>query len=241
MRHFEYDIFDLSFVKSFATTPLLPAADAERFELVTGRLYTPVIGDVLDALGRTQQFLPAEIRPLRSEMVVVGRAMPVLVAAVSGPQAQPFGRLTEALDQLQPGEVYVAHGGGVPCAAWGEILTATARTRGATGAVLHGYHRDTWKVLAQDWPVFSHGAYGQDASVRSVVTDVRVRIEIEGVVVEPGDLIIGDVDGVVVVPRELEDEVLERALEKASTENVVLEAIRNGLSSTEAFARHGVL
>jgi regulator of RNase E activity RraA len=223
------------------TIPPPSPDDAERFELVTGRLYTAVIGDVLDALGRTRQFLPATIRPLRAEMVVVGRAMPVLVEGVYGPQAQPFGRLTEALDQLQPGEVYVAHGGGVPCAAWGEILTATARLRGAAGAVLHGYHRDTWKVLAQDWPVFSHGSYGQDASIRSVVTDVRVRIEIEGVVVEPGDLIVGDVDGVVVVPREIEDEVLERSFEKASAENLVLHAIRDGLSSTEAFARYGVL
>jgi 4-hydroxy-4-methyl-2-oxoglutarate aldolase len=221
--------------------PPLPDDDAQRFDLVAKRLYTPVIGDVLDALGRTHQFLPPEIRPLQPEMVVVGRAMPVVVAAVYGPQAQPFGRLTEALDQLSPGDVWVADGGGVSCAAWGEILTATARIRGAAGAVLHGYHRDTPKVLAQGWPVFSHGPYAQDAAVRSIVIDVRVRIEIDGVAVEPGDLIVGDVDGVVVVPRALEDEVLERALEKASAENVVLGAIESGLSSTEAFARYGVL
>lgn len=221
--------------------PALPAGDAERFELVASRLYTPVLGDILDALGRTHQLLPPEISPLQPHMVVVGRAMPVLVTAVYGPQARPFGLLTEALDQLSQGEVYVAHGGGVPCAAWGEILTATAKIRGAAGAVVHGYHRDTPKVLAQAWPVFSHGAYAQDSSVRSAVVSYRVPIEIGGVSIQPGELVIGDVDGVVIIPRELEDEVLGRALEKASAENVVLDAIRRGLSSTAAFEQYGVL
>jgi regulator of RNase E activity RraA len=167
--------------------------------------------------------------------------MPVLVAQVCGAQPRPYGALTEALDQLQPGEVWVAHGGGARCAAWGEILTATARARGAAGAVLHGYHRDTPKVLAQDWPVFSHGAFGADAGVRSSVIAYRVPIEIGDVRIEPGDLLVGDVDGVVVVPRALEEEVLERALEKASAENTVLTAIRDGMSSTDAFAKYGVL
>jgi 4-hydroxy-4-methyl-2-oxoglutarate aldolase len=223
------------------TPPTLPDDDAERFALVAERLYTAVVGDILDAVGRTHQFLPPQIVPLRPEMVVVGRAMPVLVAEVYGPQVRPFGLLTEALDQLQPGEVYVAHGGGAPCAAWGEILTATARMRGAAGAVLHGYHRDTPKVLAQDWPVFSHGPFGQDASVRSSVIGYRTGIEIAGVRVEPGDLVVGDVDGVVIVPRAVEDEVLGRALEKASAENTVLDAILRGRSSSDAFAQYGVL
>lgn len=185
--------------------------------------------------------LPPEIAPLRPEMVVVGRAMPVLVVAVHGPQARPFGLLTEALDQLASGEVYLAHGGGIPCAAWGEILTVTAKSRGAAGAVLHGYHRDTTKVLAQGWPVFSHGAYAQDSAVRSSVVAYRVPVELGGVSIEPGCLVFGDVDGVVILPRELEDEVLERALEKVSAESRVLESIRAGLSSTAAFERYGVL
>ena len=107
--------------------------DSERFELVACTLYTPVLGDVLDALGRAHQFLPAGIRPLLPTMTVVGRAMPVLIGDVFGTSATPFGRLTEALDSLQPGDVYLARRGRAECAAWGEILTAAARAR-APGA-----------------------------------------------------------------------------------------------------------
>lgn len=220
---------------------MLPTTDAERFALVRDRLYTPVIGDILDTLGHLHQFLPPSVRPLREDMVVVGRAMPSLTARVHGAQAKPFGLLTESLDQLEPGEVYLGQAESVPCAAWGEILTATARMRGATGAVVHGYHRDTPQVLRQHWPVFSWGGYAQDSSVRSAVIAYRVPIEIGQVTIRPGDLVVGDSDGVLVIPRAVEDEVLERALVKADTENTVLTAILAGTSSTEAFAQHGVL
>ena len=109
------------------------------------------------------------------------------------------------------------------------------------GAVVDGYYRDTNQVLARDFPVFGWGCYAQDSSVRTIVSDYRVPVEIGGVKVNPGDLIIGDIDGVLVVPAEVEDEVIEAALEKAATENVVCKAIDAGMSATEAFARFGVL
>ena len=137
--------------------------------------------------------------------------------------------------------MYLARNPRTPCAAWGEILTATARARGATGAVIDGYHRDTPRVLEQGWPVFSLGAYAQDAGVRTSVVDYRVPIEIGQVLISPGDLIVGDVDGVVVIPREIENEVIERSLAKATAENSVRQAIEAGMSSTEAFATFGIL
>jgi 4-hydroxy-4-methyl-2-oxoglutarate aldolase len=219
----------------------LPEVDAERFALIRDRLYTPVVGDVLDQLGRTHQFLPQAIHALRPESVLVGRAMPVLITDVFEAQYSPFGRLTEALDQLEPGDVYLARNGRAQCAAWGEILTATARARGAAGAVIDGFHRDTVRVLEQDWPVFSRGNFAQDSGVRASVVDYRVPLEIDGVLVRPGDLILGDIDGVVVVPSAVEDEVLELALTKATAEKVVRQAIENGMSSTDAFATYGVL
>ena len=219
----------------------LPEVDAERLALVRDRLYTPVVGDVLDQLGRTHQFLPQAIHALRPDVVLVGRAMPVLITDVFEAQRSPFGRLTEALDQLEPGEVYLARNGRAQCAAWGEILTATARARGAAGAVIDGFHRDTVRVLEQDWPVFSRGSFAQDAGIRTSVVDYRVPLEIDGVLVSPSDLIFGDIDGVVVVPRAVEDEVLELALTKAAAENVVRQAIEDGMSSTDAFATYGVL
>ncbi|MFC6879332.1 MULTISPECIES: RraA family protein [Actinomadura] len=217
------------------------ASEPELFALLRERLHTPVVGDILDTLGLMHQFLPPEIHGIRAGVKVVGRAMPVVIADVSGPQSRPFGRLTEALDQLEPGEVYVAQNGTVPTAAWGEILTVTARGHGAAGAVIDGYHRDTRALLAQDWPVFSRGGFAQDAGVRKVVVDYRVPIEIGGVRTAPGDLVFGDEDGVVVVPTHVEQEVIERAIEKVSTEGFVRQAIEQGMSSTDAFARFGVL
>lgn len=222
-------------------TAIVPAGDPARFALVKERLYTPVIGDILDLLGHVHQFLAPEIHGITPNSIVVGRAMPVLLAEVFGQQKAPFGRLTEALDQLEPGEVYLGRDAGTPTAAWGEILTAAARARGAVGAVLEGYHRDTAAVLAQDWPVFSRGGYAQDAGVRKSVLDYRLPIEIGGVLITPGDLVVGDRDGVVIVPAAVELEVLERALEKASAENLVRAAIETGMSSTEAFHTFGVL
>ena len=211
------------------------------FELISENLYTPVIGDILDTLGFTHQFLPVEIKPISPQMTVVGRAMPVILGDVYGIQRKPFGRLTEALDQLQPGEIYLAKSGHAQCAAWGELLTATAKVRGATGAVIDGFHRDTPQILLQDWPVFSSGSYAQDAGVRSVVVDYRVPIEIGGVTIQSGDLIVGDRDGVVVIPQAVELEVIERALDKATAENVVRRAIEGGMSSTDALKKFGIL
>lgn len=215
-------------------------SEAEFLDTIRQTLYTPVVGDILDAMGFYHQFLPQEIQPIREDFVLAGRAMPVLIAPVHGPQATPFGRLTEALDQIQPGEVYVATGA-ANCASWGEILTAAARTRGGAGAVIDGFHRDTPKVLAQQWPVFSRGRYAQDAGVRSTVLDFRVPIEIGGVRVRPGDLVFGDLDGVLLVPREVEEEVVARAIEKAHGENLVRREIEAGASSSSVFRKYGIL
>jgi regulator of RNase E activity RraA len=204
-------------------------------------LYSPAIGDILDVLGLWHQFLPQAIQPLRTEEVIVGRAMPVQIADAWGRQRSPFGRMTEALDQIQPHEIYIATGGSMNCAAWGEIMTATARARQGAGAIIDGFHRDTPRVIEQEWPVFSRGRFAQDAGVRSKVVDFRCPVEIGGVAIQPGDLVFGDLDGVVVVPQAVEKEVFERALEKARAEKVVRKDIEDGLSSTEAFRKYGIL
>ena len=216
-------------------------SETELFAICTRELYTPVVGDILDDLGYTHQFLPQPVQPLREEMKLAGRAMPVVMIDVFGKQKKPFGLLTEALDQLQPGEIYLASGGEMRCAYWGEILTATAKKRGAVGAVINGFHRDTPKVLEQNWPVFSRGRFAQDSGVRTQVVDFRCQIEIGQVTVQPGDLVFGDLDGVVIVPKKVEAEVIERALGKARGEKLVRKEIEAGLSSTEAFRKHGIL
>lgn len=215
--------------------------DNELFELLKKDLYTPVVGDILDEMGYYHQFLPAELRPIMESDKLVGRAMPVLMIDVYGPQKKPFGYLTEALDQLQPGEIYLASGGKMRCAYWGELLTATARVRGAVGAVINGYYRDSPQVMEQNFPVFSRGRYAQDSSVRTQVADYRCPIEVGEVWVNPGDLIFGDIDGVLVIPQKIVQHVIEKALIKAKGEKSVRKAIENGMSSTEAFAKYGIL
>jgi 4-hydroxy-4-methyl-2-oxoglutarate aldolase len=221
--------------------PRVSQKEADLFELIKNELYTPVVGDVLDGIGCYHQFLPQHVQPALLEMKLVGRAMPVVMIDVFGPQKKPFGLLTEALDQLEPGEIYLASGGDMRCAYWGELLTATARTRGANGAVINGFHRDTPRMLEQNWPVFSRGRYAQDSCVRTQVSDFRCPLEIGGVWVEPGDLIFGDLDGVLVIPNRLVDEVIEKSLSKARMENVVRKAIEAGMSSTAALKKYRIL
>lgn len=216
-------------------------SNSNLFEVLRERLFTAVLGDILDREGYYHQFLPQPIKPLKEQYRVVGRAFPVRIEDVAGPQSRPFGRLTEALDAIEPGEVYLATGGSMNCAAWGEILTATARTRGGAGAVIDGFHRDTPRVVEQNWPVFSRGSYAQDAGVRSSVVEFRCAVKIGSVAIEPGDLIFGDVDGVVVIPRAIESKVIQSALEKVAAEKVVRGEIEGGATSTSVFERYGVL
>jgi 4-hydroxy-4-methyl-2-oxoglutarate aldolase len=217
------------------------STDLDLFQLIQSELYTPVVGDILDDLGYTHQFLPQPIQPMDTKMKLAGRAMPVLMIDVYGKQKHPFGQLTEALDQLKPGEIYLATGGEMRCAYWGELLTATAKKRGAVGAIINGYHRDTPTVLEQNWPVFSRGRYAQDSAVRTQVVDYRCPIEIGDVQIVPGDLIFADQDGIVVIPQKIESKVIPLALKKARGEKKVRKAIESGMSATQAFKTFGIL
>ena len=224
--------------------------DDELFALMREQLFPAVVGDILDSMGLLKQFLSPGIRPLRPDMVVIGRAMPVLEAnCFAASEAagqlplsrQPFGLLFQALDQLRPHEVYVATGCAPQFALWGGLMTTRAQHLAAAGAVLDGYSRDTPEVLASGLPVFSLGGYAQDQGPRGKVVDYRVAVEINGVRIAPGDIVFGDLDGVLVIPRHAEEEAIRRALEKASTENQVRIAIENGMSTVEAFQTFGVM
>lgn len=228
--------------------------DTEMFELMKEKLYTPVVGDILDQMGYNHQFLPAAIRPLASQvptqlitsvkgdnwMKLAGYACTVLENDVYGVPKKPFGYMTEALDQLRPNEIYVATGAH-NSALWGELLTASAKARGAVGAVVDGFARDTPMVLEQNFPVFCTGTWAQDSSIRTYVFDYRCDIEIGQVTVHDGDIVFGDVDGVLIIPRDIAEEVIEKALQKAATEKTMRKAIEEGMLVTDAFAKFGVL
>jgi len=213
--------------------------DASLFHLIREKLFTAAVGDVLDAMGLRRQFLPPAIQPLHPDMVVLGRAMPVLEADCFDDAG--FGLMLHALDDLKPNEVYIASGGTPRYALWGELMSTRAMKLGAAGAVLNGYSRDTKGILALNFPTFSYGRYAQDQSCRGKVVDFRVPIEMDAVRVMPGDIVFGDLDGVLIVPKEAECEAITRALEKANAENGVRAAIENGMSTVDAFRNFGVM
>jgi regulator of RNase E activity RraA len=218
-------------------------SDQELVELVRRELYTAVIGDVCDGLGLRRQFLPPAVRPLapRGYGVVAGRGLTVLERDVDADDPDnPFGLMFRALDDLRPGEIYFASGSEQSYALFGELMSVAAMERGAAGAVCNGYIRDTEKVLELAFPVFCHGSYARDQRGRGRVMEFRVALEIDGTQVAPGDLVIGDLDGVLVVPRQAEEEVFTRALAKARLESGVKDALRRGVSAETAFRDFGV-
>jgi regulator of RNase E activity RraA len=226
------------------------ADDRELFQICRTELFTAVVGDIMDKLKLRRQFLSPQIQPLRQDMVVVGRAMPVLEADVfeethpgsANPLlSKPFGLMLEALDDLKPNEVYICAGASPTYALWGELMSTRAVKLGAAGAVVDGYSRDTAGILAMNFPTFSYGRYAQDQAPRGKVIDFRVPLEIGGVRVNNGDIVFGDIDGVCIVPRHAEEEVITKALEKARGEKLVKKAIENGMSARESFDRFGIM
>lgn len=224
--------------------------DKALITLIKEELYTAVIGDIMDKMKHTHQFLPPRIRPLRKDMLVVGRAMPVLEADVYENQItgganpllkRPFGLMLEALDDLKENEVYICSGSSPDYALWGELMSARAIQCKAAGAVVNGYSRDTKGILALNFPCFSYGPYAQDQAPRGKVIDYRVPIEIERIIINNGDMIIGDIDGVCVVPQRIEEEVFTRALEKARGERIVLKKIQEGMRARDAFDQFGIM
>lgn len=224
--------------------------DTSLFALARTELFTAVVGDIMDKLGAQRQFLPPQIRPLRHDMVVIGRAMTVLEADVFADHSadgknsllkKPFGLMLEALDDLKPNEVYVCTGASPTYALWGELMSTRALRCGAVGAIVDGYSRDTRGILALDFPTFSHGPYAQDQAPRGKVIDFRVPLQVGDARIQPGDILFGDVDGVCVVPRAMEREVFTKALEKARGEKVVQKAIAGGMRAKAAFEKYGIM
>jgi regulator of RNase E activity RraA len=222
-------------------------SDEDLFALVRAELATCPVSDVMERLGFRSPMLPHEIRPLRSDMVMVGRAMPVQdepPVPYGDPErfdAKPFGLLFESIEDLRPNEVYIASGGPTDVARLGDMLILRARKLGAAGIVLNAHVRDANTILALGLPTFAHGSYAYGLQRRHNVVDYRCSITIGTVRIKPGDLIIGDGDGVCVVPRDAEKEILGKAITKIRLEREVRSDIEAGRSVVEAFKKHGVM
>jgi regulator of RNase E activity RraA len=206
------------------------------------KLTAAVVCDALDAMGFRRQSPRIQLRPLTVLGVLVGRCKTTLWADMAHPDPRPYELELQAVDGCRPDDVLVcAAGGSVRSGVWGELLTTAARNAGCVGVVVDGSVRDVSRMRQVGFPVFARGTCVYDSKDRQRVIDLDVPVEIDGVVFEPGVLVIADEDGVVVVPREAEAEVVRRAWEKVHAENEVRDAIRAGMKATEAFDRYGVL
>jgi regulator of RNase E activity RraA len=218
--------------------------DAALFATIRDRLFTAVIGDVMDKAGLRHQFLPPEIRPITPQTVLIGRAMPVAVADVDfdAVESDPFGLMFRALDELKPGEVYIATGASPAYALWGGLMSTRATRLGSTGAVIDGFHRDSREILRLGFPVFSRGGYAKDQRGRGRVVDFRIPVAVSnGVRVAPGDILFGDIDGALVIPADAATDIVQAALAKVEGEAGARGMIEAGETTAAIFAKTGIM
>ena len=223
-------------------TPPEFADDAALLDWVGRTLYTGVLSDACDAVGCRDRALGPDIRPLDESRVLVGRAKTVVWAPMFHVPERPYDREIAVVDALRPGEVFVmAVGRSTSIVPWGELLSTATLARGGRGAVLDGLVRDTRRIRELGLPVFCTGRRPLDSCGRGIVVDHDVPITLDGVPIAPGDLVVGDADGVVVVPRAAEAEVLRRAAAKVAGEDRTRAALRAGSTLAEVFRDHGIL
>jgi regulator of RNase E activity RraA len=213
------------------------------FDELRRQLYSAVVADALDQLGLHQQSPRARLKNLTlPESVLVGRCKTTLWSDMAHFDPRPYELELKAVDECQPDDVLIAAAGGsMRSGIWGELLTTAALNTGCVGAIVDGAIRDVSKISAMNFPVFALGSCVYDSLNRQRVIDIDVSVEIDGVCFAPGDLVIADRDGIVVIPRSAEEEALRLALAKVEGENIVRDAIRQGMKATDAFRKYGVL
>jgi 4-hydroxy-4-methyl-2-oxoglutarate aldolase len=216
--------------------------DTELFDFMARELYVSVVSDVLDSLGYREQAMDATIRPIYREAIVVGRAHTVLSTDVYQLPEDPYSAEIAAIDSLRPNDVLVAATNkSTRTCFWGELLSTTARARGCRGAVIEGHVRDVLKIEQMRFPIFATGIRPVDSAGRGLVVAHGVPVECGGVLVRPGDIVFGDFDGIVVIPREVEEEAIRRAQEKVIAENKAREDLARGDLLRDVYDRYGVL
>lgn len=199
------------------------------------RLYVPAVADALDNRGLWQQILSSEIVPLTLDQKVAG---PAFTAKGFATVEHDTGLGARALEGLTPGSVAVWDTSGDKVTGhWGELMSNMALARGCRGAVVDGGIRDTRYILQAQFPVWSRFRSPADANGRWTITEANVPVMIDGVVICPGDFVVADADGVVVVPADLVEEVLVEAESVVEREDEVRSAVKRGEPLAELYAR----
>jgi regulator of RNase E activity RraA len=216
--------------------------EAALFDQLASELYTAVLSDVLDGLGYRDQAMRAEIRPVFSGAVAVGRAHTILSTDVYRIPDDPYDMEITAIDSVPPNHLVVASTNqSTRTCVWGELLSTATRARGGRGAVIDGHTRDVRMIERMGFPVFATGMRPVDSKGRGVIVSFGDPVDCGGVVVHQGDIVFADVDGVVVIPRQAEGEAIRLAREKVASEGQMRDWLASGKTLREAFDRFGVL
>lgn len=218
------------------------AEDLRLFEHIERNLYTAVISDSLDDAGYRNQALTKGFRPLHSEFRCAGWARTILCEDVFEIPEDPYGLEIEAVDSLLNGEIaVVATGASEQNAPWGELLSTASKARGARGAIIDGMVRDVQKIIQLGFPVFATGIRPVDSKGRGLVVDYNIPVECGSVKVRPGDLVVADYDGVVVVPSAVVGDVIAQATEKVARESHSRSELMQGRLLADVYRKYGVL
>ena len=221
--------------------PATPS-DIELFTNIESNLYTAVIADSLDELGYRQQAMREDLRPLFPNACFAGWARTIACVDMFHVPEDPYAKEIEAVDSFLAGEVaVVSTADSKRNAPWGELLSTAARARGARGAVVDGLVRDVRKIEAIGFPVFARGIKPVDSRGRGIVVDYNVPVDCGGVLVNPGDLVFADYDGVMVIPAEVLPEVIRLATDKATRENHTRDELMRGAYLRDVYEKYGVL
>jgi len=205
-------------------------------------LYTAVVADVLDALGYRNQCLKTEVSALTHERRVAGRVFTLRAEVVHEEADEPYKLEMAAIESAREGDVLLVDAGyDRSCGFWGELLTTACLAKGIRGIVMTACTRDLWALNDVSFPVFGIGAAPADSKGRLDVVEIGGPIEIDGVAASNGDLIIGDQDGVVIIPQQVADEATALAYAKVKAENTVRDELAAGIPVSEVFRKHGIL
>jgi len=209
-------------------------------------LYVPAVADVLDDMGYNNQVLQCEPRPIHPQVKLAGSAVTVSTYWYSSYRKmdRDIESLASIFDVCYDGcVVVVATGGNRSAACWGELMSNAARARGAVGAVVDGAIRDVPKILEISPPfqVFASSFTPADSKGRVEFSDKQIEVVCGDVRVRPGDIVFGDFDGVVVIPKEVAEEVVKEAEDKVRRESEFRAAIRRGEDFRKTVERYKVI
>ena len=205
-------------------------------------LYSAVVADVLDGMGYRNQVLPPDIRPLTPLQRIEGVVYPARATTVTEIPEKPYELEIAAVEAMTSGDVLVVDAGDErTCGFWGELLTTACLYKGVRGVVMTACTRDMWKIKDLDFPIYGIGYHPGDSKGRADIVEIGEPISIGGVRMKRGDLILGDEDGVVVIPQEVAEEALKLANEKIAGENLAREVLEKGVPMGEVFRKHGIL